>query len=364
MSNKENIIYNKFLDPELFLDKSAKIIEDYICPLCKGVLNYPSMLKNSDKITCKNCLIKEKKIGKLEEKNIISINTIFEILEKQKLNCKNKCIGCEFEGNLKEYRKHILNNCNYEMINCPLEGCEEKIFRIYLEDHISLCDHRIIKCPKCEKIMKYKEIIEHKKSFCEEEEIVCPNKCGNFIKRKLIDEHLKINCDNIIVNCPYNKFGCRYPSKMRKEIRRHMKDALEEHNELLLIYINDKEDENKKKMEELENKIVLLENNVKNYCFIQKKRKRKNGKKKSNKINKVNNNKKNNINNGNINNNRNNNNNDDDDEINLDNFDFEKYFIDNDEIKNNNKINKDINYNKNKKYKDDSPISLNESIFL
>ena len=54
----------------------------------------------------------------------------------------------------------------------------------------------------------------------------------------------------------------------------------------------------------------------------------------------------------------------DDDEINLDDFDFEKYFIDNDEIKNNNNINKDINYNKNKKYKDDSPISLNESIFL
>ena len=280
MSNKENIIYNKFLDPELFLDKSAKIIEDYICPLCKGVLNYPSMLKNSDKITCKNCLIKEKKIGKLEEKNIISINTIFEILEKQKLNCKNKCIGCEFEGNLKEYRKHILNNCNYEMINCPLEGCEEKIFRIYLEDHISLCDHRIIKCPKCEKIMKYKEIIEHKKSFCEEEEIVCPNKCGNFIKRKLIDEHLKINCDNIIVNCPYNKFGCRYPSKMRKEIRRHMKDALEEHNELLLIYINDKEDENKKKWKNLKIKLFYWKTMLRIIVLFRKKEKGKMGKKK------------------------------------------------------------------------------------
>ncbi len=116
MSNKENVIYNKFSDRELFIDKSSKIIEDYICSLCEGVLNYPSMLKNSSKITCKNCLTKEKKIGKIEEINIISINTIFEILEMQKLNYRNKCIGCEFEGNLKEYKKHILNNCYYEMI--------------------------------------------------------------------------------------------------------------------------------------------------------------------------------------------------------------------------------------------------------
>ena len=58
MSNNENIIYTKFLDPNLFIDKSKEIIENYICPICKGVLNYPSMLKNGE-VTCKNYLIKK-----------------------------------------------------------------------------------------------------------------------------------------------------------------------------------------------------------------------------------------------------------------------------------------------------------------
>ncbi len=278
MSNNENIIYTKFLDPNLFIDKSKEIIENYICPICKGVLNYPSMLKNGE-VTCKNCLIKKYNLIESKEQNIISVNTIFEIIEKQKLNCKNKFLGCEFEGNVKEYRNHILNDCNNEMINCPFKNCNEKIFRSDLEDHKSLCDYRIIKCPKCEKIMKYKEIINHKNYICSEEEIFCPKKCGEKFKRKLLNEHYKKFCDNYIINCPYCKYGCRYPKRIRKEIKRHMKDAFEEHNELLLIYINESENENKKKINEIENKIYELENIIKeNNIFIKKKRKIQNNK--------------------------------------------------------------------------------------
>ena len=338
MSNNENIINTNFLDPNLFIDKSKEIIENYICPICKGVLNYPSILKDGE-VSCKNCLIKKYNLNnKSKEKNIIPVNTIFGIIEKQKLNCKNKYLGCEFEGNVKEYRDHILNYCNNEMINCPFQNCSEKIFRSDLEDHKSLCDYRLIKCPKCEKTMKYKEIINHKNNFCIEEEILCPKKCGEKIKRKFLDEHYKKFCDNYFINCPYCKFGCRYPKRIRKEIKRHMKDALEEHNELLLIYINENENENKKKIQEIENKIFELENIIKeNHIFIKKKRKMQN----KNWFNEF-------IENNNYNNHNNiNNNGNEDYYINNDSQNFINHNIKEDYLN-------DTNNNKNK----DSPISL------
>ena len=51
-------LYNQFLQYELFTKESQKKIRNFVCPLCKGICNFPVVYSNNDKTYCNECILK------------------------------------------------------------------------------------------------------------------------------------------------------------------------------------------------------------------------------------------------------------------------------------------------------------------
>jgi hypothetical protein len=111
--------FEKELDIELFAPESKQILIDYICPLCGGVYKDP-VLDSCGDVFCRACFntsmvyssicpIKKKPFK--DGYNLSTLEFINKILDKQKLNCKNKIKGCNWIDLLSNLDKHLGNNC-------------------------------------------------------------------------------------------------------------------------------------------------------------------------------------------------------------------------------------------------------------
>ena len=125
--------YTKTIDPKLFINQD--FVSQFMCPLCEGVLNEPSMeLCGCMKLFCKNCLnqylkhnnnkcpISGDKIIK-EPKLIDWVQNSLKLLD---IKCKNYEEGCKWIGKYSKYNDH-LKQCLKEPTPCINEGCN-KIF--------------------------------------------------------------------------------------------------------------------------------------------------------------------------------------------------------------------------------------------
>ena len=105
-AEKENE-YEMEIDPELLIEKASSDIEEYFCPLCKGVLNDPVIDKCSHTF-CKKCFEKfynkyhKCPISKelLEDGNYTSVSLISKSIGKRQIKCKNVNKGCEWIGKI------------------------------------------------------------------------------------------------------------------------------------------------------------------------------------------------------------------------------------------------------------------------
>ena len=109
-------LYNQFLQYELFTKESQKKIRNFVCPLCKGICNFPVVYSNNDKTYCNECILKYYSIhhryplsnSGTDESKPIPVRLVEDIIDKQLIFCKNKQIGCEFLGDVKSYRELVL----------------------------------------------------------------------------------------------------------------------------------------------------------------------------------------------------------------------------------------------------------------
>ena len=146
---------NKF-DPSLFLNQ--ELINQFICPICKGVLIEPAMdLCGCQKLFCKNCLENYLKShdnicfisGNKSLQNPLYIKWVEEHIKLYDVKCQNFLSGCSWTGKFSNYEEHILE-CPKELLICTYEGCNEKIYRENYDKHIDECKFKPI-------TIKYKE---------------------------------------------------------------------------------------------------------------------------------------------------------------------------------------------------------------
>ena len=250
---ENEIIFEKEIDPELLIDNSSEI-DEFFCPLCKGILNEPIIDKCSH-VFCKACFEKYYNIYKkcpisknqINIKEITSINIIANRINKNKIKCKNYIKGCDWIGQILDMKNHIINDCQKSIIKCPFENCNLLIMKENLDKHIKECEYRKVECEDCHNNFPFKQLIEHS-SNCAKKKIDCPQKCGSIIERGYQDEHIKNDCLCTSIECCFKKYGCS-DQYMKKEFDAKMeKDS---HKHLLMF---------SKIIDELTNKINEMEN--------------------------------------------------------------------------------------------------------
>nr|XP_047138672.1 RING finger protein DG17-like [Hydra vulgaris] len=143
--------------------------------------------------------------------------------------------------------KNHLETCEYQEVKCLNEQCSTSLLRKELRDHMETkCIYRLVTCQYCNQKIRFCEKQTHLET-CESLPLYCVNQCGMKILRKEMSTHITDSCANTVIPCQYFYIGCNF-----KEMRNQ--------NHVLTT----------KKMEELENKTLLIEKEMKTKMAIPK----------------------------------------------------------------------------------------------
>jgi len=204
---------------------------------------------------------------------------VTNIMEKQKLFCKNRSRKCTWQGSLNQLENHLENGCEFQMLNCGNEDCTTQVMRKDLEDHHRDCEFRQVKCSYCEKDVSLAKLPLHFND-CGKYPLDCEQDCGAKIERAEMKKHFDNVCDNTKLNCPYAKYGCQdhYERKAQSD---HLQMNYDKHNLLTIQYfekfqeevltminrtkkngeeIKERMNQNEKKLSDLSKKMTEVEN--------------------------------------------------------------------------------------------------------
>ena len=269
-----NDVLSKKFPPNLtideFIPECKPFAEPYSCPLCEGIL-YESVIDKCGHSFCLECsqnLLKQTQkcpFSNLALSPPFAMNIVVNtVLEKQIVFCKNKALGCDWQGKLGERKTHLNYECMKETIACEFApDCKEKDLRENILNHIKICPYRLIQCEYCEETMTFENLEYHNK-ICPNIPVECSNKCGQKIPMNKLKYHLEEECDNTVVECPFNLVGCEY-YEIRLKLKPHLEHDLERHLRMLTnkIYILEKKiTEANSRIDDLNNENNLLKKNI------------------------------------------------------------------------------------------------------
>ena len=253
-----NFPIKNIYSPELFLEQ--EYIEKFICGICENVCDDPVMqLCGCEQMYCRKCLLfyydnyhHKCPECKKETKEPTAITAVGVIIKLKKMKCKNYTINCTWQGQCRDYKKHISNNCPKEIINCPNKGCIFKLRREGMDEHLEKCEYREIICNKCNLKIPINQSETHKE-VCIKEKILCPQNCGDLIERGDINVH-KTTCMCSLVECPYVFLGCKH-TFIKKDKEKFLNEFMSFHLDLAVKKIYE--------LENLKEKIQIYENEIK-----------------------------------------------------------------------------------------------------
>ena len=189
----------------------------YVYVLCKlkcGVVLIRNELEKHEKETCSQRVVKcdhcnmqmisgelTKHLGKCP-KIKVSCNLCGEVMasENMEIHLKHDCVmrqetcqlGCGMTQTRNELKIHEIYTCVQRKIAC--KHCSTSLKFCDYSRHLEECPKVKVTCDLCN-IEKYrKDMTEHLKDYCPENEIECPfvkYKCMTRIKRKDMDNHLE-----------------------------------------------------------------------------------------------------------------------------------------------------------------------------
>lgn len=138
--NNDNETIDK-LNNKLFSYIDENIDDELNCKICFNYLLYPMTLECCDNTFCNDCLINLEscpmcKFSPLKTKTASRI--VNNMLDKLKV----KCIICNEVYERLYFLDHYNNYCS---ISCPL-GCQKKLSRKMLNQHLEECDKKIVSC--------------------------------------------------------------------------------------------------------------------------------------------------------------------------------------------------------------------------
>jgi hypothetical protein len=152
------------------------------CQSCNNVINNPysdSMGHTFGKECLKKLLEAKAKcpIGKheLEAASITQNTMLANFVTILEVKCPNYML-CFWTGILSQIDQHVKEECNFQMMECPSEGCSFSDFRKSILEHQPTCPKQVLVCKLCEKNVLFKEAEQHQLD-CMNEIVPCPFAC-------------------------------------------------------------------------------------------------------------------------------------------------------------------------------------------
>lgn len=196
---------------DLLVDASAAdaVADDLACPVCLELLNDATILTTCGHTLCNTCIQKLYQSASVRKKCPVCRRclrkqsaacqpnwAIRKIVSKIHVKCKYSVLWnkdtrtwlpsqgptcCDQVLPVTERSAHSLT-CKFSLLPCPfrINGCDEILTRLNLEDHRKICPFREVQCT-----------------------------CGSSSLAKNWSAHLKV-CNRQVVNCPHHKYGCSF----------------------------------------------------------------------------------------------------------------------------------------------------------
>ena len=247
-----------------FVEKPS---EDFYCPVTFDLLREPHQM-----LCCGNHLSQEaatrlqgQPCPVCKESNL---NTMPDKYFKRRVNefkvrCPNKCLGCEWVGELGNLDRHLSQNsvegeCQFVTVACPY-SCGDSFQRCQLQDHkMNNCPNRPFTCQYCDYEATYTEITTEHWPDCEKYPMQCPNACEEgTIERQHLEEHLDEMCPLQVVECEFSYAGCEVQCQ-----RQHMQDHVNEKVKAHLSLVSEKVSQQLEEGKELDSRIKELEDKI------------------------------------------------------------------------------------------------------
>jgi len=238
------------------LDYVTPCDENLMCAICHSPFVNPIRLR-CDHLFCRECLSTALENQPKEAQSCPSCRAVMEddlslpmprvvlrMLEELKVKCPNQTIGCQDVVARGFVEHHVEKYCEFEKLDCPLEGCSLKTRR---RDVNRGCLHTTVNCHDCSEAMMEKDIERHQLEQCRGI-ISCPH-CNSNSMRCDLPDHVE-NCPEALLPCSASAYGCTHLSK-RTGLDQHLtscplaklgpflqaqKERLDEHEAALKIY--------------------------------------------------------------------------------------------------------------------------------
>ena len=238
-------------------DESRIVNKDYLnsldgiykCGICFKIMDNPTDCETCGHSFCYECIKNLKCPFKCKNQQLKpSSQSLKDILSKLKFKCLNK--DCNEILNYKDVKRHD-KICDFQEIICPNNGCNKKLIKKNLENHIlNECQFILVKCPYCEFQFNKNEISKHKKSC----ELVNNSLKSDKKEKNDINNDIKFDANKIDTN-EYIKLLSMNVSKIVKE-----------NKELMEINNRTSDEEKKQKLEF--SQVAFRPSNPSNYAQI------------------------------------------------------------------------------------------------
>ena len=151
------------------------------------------------------------------------------------VKCDNADFGCQWVGELRSLKDH---KAACTLVPCP-HKCDQRVLQKDLETHLNDdCPERDYRCPHCDEQGKYSSITGPHLKECLEVPVQCPNEgCEEKISSLLVTFHMSTECEFQLVECKYKAIGCS-ERMMKKDIEEHERN-LELHLQHIVFAIRD-----------------------------------------------------------------------------------------------------------------------------
>ncbi len=230
--------------------------ENLMCAICHAPFVNPVRLR-CDHLFCRECLSTALENQPKEAQSCPSCRAVMEegsclpmprvilrMLEDLKVKCPNQSSGCRDNVARGFVEHHVEKYCEYEEVDCPLEGCSLKIRRRYGNRG---CLHTTMHCHDCSEAVMEKDLERHQLEQCRGM-MLCPH-CNTERMRCDLAQHVK-ECPEALLPCSASAYGCTHLSE-RTELEQHhtscplaklgpfleaQKERLEEHDAALTYY--------------------------------------------------------------------------------------------------------------------------------